>query len=160
MKNQQSHEVVRERSKVQGQNCTRQLGTEKMFKPTLVIWIDGHLVSTSPLHCKKKQTRNTSVEGNDQTTCDCQEGPGGVVCHLVINVIILGKMLHVEEKCQAESGNRTTRSNQLQWEPSWLELVRHRAKLPLAASPIFINFAILGKDWREFPLDCDSFSEI
>lgn len=60
----------------------------------------------------------------------------------------------------SESGNRTTRSNQLQWEPSWLELVRHCAKMPLALSPIFINFAILGKDGREFPLDCDSFSEI
>lgn len=80
--------------------------------------------------------------------------------HLVINVITLGKMFQVEERCQAESGNVTTRSNQLQWEPSWLEPVRNHAKLPLAASPIFNNFAILGKDWREFPLDCDSFSEI
>lgn len=80
--------------------------------------------------------------------------------HLAISMIILGKMLQVEERCQAESGNRTTRSNQLQWEPSWLEPVRNRAKLPLAASPIFISFAILGNDQREFPLDCDSFSEI
>lgn len=52
------------------------------------------------------------------------------------------------------------RSNQLPWEPSWLESVRYHAKLPLAVSPIFINFAILGKDRREFPLDYDSFSEI
>jgi len=100
------------------------------------------------------------VEGNDQTTSGCQEGPGDVVWHLVINTVILGKMFQVEERCQAESGNRTTRSNQPQWEPSWLEPVRNRAKCLLAASPIFINFAILGKDRREFPLDCDSFSEI
>lgn len=80
--------------------------------------------------------------------------------HLVINIIILGKMLQVEERCQAESGNRTTRSNQLQWEGSWLEPVRNHTKFPLAVSSIFINFAILGKGRREFPLDCDSFSEI
>lgn len=46
------------------------------------------------------------MEGNDQTTCDCQEGPEGVVQHLVIDMIVLGKMLQVEERCQAESGNQ------------------------------------------------------
>lgn len=43
---------------------------------------------------------------------------------------------------------------------SWLEPVRNHAKFHLAVSPIFINFAILGKDQREFPRDCDSFGEI
>lgn len=83
-----------------------------------------------------------------------------MVQHLVMNLIILGTTLLVEEMCQAECGNRTTRSNQRQWQPSWLEPVRNRAESPLAVSPIFINFAILGKDLREFPLDCDSFGEI
>lgn len=100
------------------------------------------------------------MEGKSWAVCSYQEGPGGVVQHLVTNLIILGTPLLVEEMCQAERGNRTTRSNQQQWETSWLEPVRNRAKFPLAVSPIFINFAILGKDLREFPLDCDSFGEI
>lgn len=128
-----------------------------MFKLTPVIWIDRYLVSTSPLPWKKT-TQNQGTLGWKEA-CSCQEGPGGVLQHQVISMIILRKMLQVE-RCQPENGNRTTRSNQLQWESSWLELVRHCAKMPLAPSPIFINFAILGKDRREFPVDCDSLSEI
>lgn len=34
-----------------------------MLKPTVVIWMDGHLVLMSSLHCKKKQTY---MKGNSQ----------------------------------------------------------------------------------------------
>lgn len=128
-----------------------------MFKLTLVTWVDGHLVSASPLHWKKTNPKlgNTKLDGSLQlagepwrcvaTSSNLNDNPGKDAPG--------GKVPSWKRKQDNQKQPTAV-------EPSWLELVRHCAKMPLAPSPIFINFAILGKDGREFPLDCDSFSEI